>query len=84
MPVQEMLEDEEKEIPEVWSDDEQNVIKNPTVKATKRLALCNYDWMNIASKDLMILFNSFKPATGLIKSIKVYQSNFGKERMEQE
>ena len=32
----------------------------------------------------MILFNSFKPPTGLIKSIKVYQSNIGKEKMENE
>jgi len=60
------------------------MIKNETVKATKRLALCNYDWMNISSKDLMILFNSFKSSSGFIKSIKVYQSNFGKEQMEQE
>jgi hypothetical protein len=40
--------------------------------------------MNITSKDLMILFNSFKGSAGVIKSVKVYQSNFGKERMEQE
>lgn len=40
--------------------------------------------MNIAAKDLMILFNSFKPASGFLKSIKVYQSIFGKEKMEQE
>ena len=40
--------------------------------------------MNITSKDLMILFNSFKGPAGVIKSVKVYQSNFGKERMEQE
>ena len=32
----------------------------------------------------MILFNSFKPQTGYIKNVKVYQSNLGKERMEQE
>lgn len=40
--------------------------------------------MNITSKDLMILFNSFKGPAGFINSIKVYQSNFGKEKMEQE
>ena len=65
-------------MPEVWSDHEENIIKNEQVKATKRLALCNYDWMNITSKDLMILFNSFKGPAGFLKSIKVYQSNFGK------
>jgi hypothetical protein len=40
--------------------------------------------MNISSKDLMILFNSFKPTAGFLKSVKVYQSNFGKEKMQQE
>ena len=60
------------------------MIKDEKVKATKRLALCNYDWMNINSKDLMILFNSFKPKSGYIKSIKVYMSNIGKEKLEEE
>ena len=32
----------------------------------------------------MILFNSFKSPSGFIKSIKVYQSNFGKDKMQQE
>lgn len=51
---------------------------------TKRLALCNYDWMNINAKDLMLLFSSFKPASGTIKSVTVYYSTFGKERLEAE
>ena len=40
--------------------------------------------MNINSKDLMILFNSFKSKSGYIKSIKVYMSNIGKEKLEEE
>jgi hypothetical protein len=59
------------------------VIKGENVNATKRLALCNYDWMNISAKDLMLLFNSFKTKSGFIRSIKVYMSNFGKEKLEQ-
>ncbi len=54
------------------------------MQVTKRLALCNYDWMNISSKDLMILFNSFKTNTGYIKNVKVYMSNLGKEKLEEE
>ena len=67
----------------IWSDEE-NVIKGQQVKATKRLALCNYDWMNINAKDLMLLFSSFKPSSGTILSISVYFSTFGKERLEAE
>jgi len=40
--------------------------------------------MNITSKDLMILFTSFKPKSGSIKSVKVYMSNLGKEKLEAE
>jgi hypothetical protein len=60
------------------------MVKNASVKATHRLALCNYDWMNINSKDLMILFSSFKSSEGFVKSVKVYQSNLGKEKMQEE
>jgi hypothetical protein len=28
------------------------------------LALMNYDWMNISAQNLMLLFNSLKPAQG--------------------
>lgn len=28
MPVQELIEDEERDIPEVWSEDEENVVKD--------------------------------------------------------
>ena len=55
--------------------------KGEEVKATRRLALCNYDWMNITSKDLMLLFNSFKSQTGTIRRVTVYMSNIGKEKL---
>lgn len=54
------------------------------MKVTKRLALCNYDWTHIKPSDLIVLFNSFKPATGFIEKVELYQSDFGKERMENE
>ena len=40
--------------------------------------------MNISAKDLMILFNSFKPTNGIIKNIAVYPSEFGMNMMQEE
>jgi hypothetical protein len=60
------------------------VIKGENVKETSRLALCNYDWMNVTAKDLMLLFSSFKPSQGTIVSVSVYYSQFGRERLEKE
>ena len=46
--------------------------------------MCNYDWMNIDAKDLMILFSSFKPSAGTIKAVTVYYSSYGKQKLETE
>ncbi|XP_007450258.1 PREDICTED: ESF1 homolog [Lipotes vexillifer] len=51
---------------------------------THRLAVCNMDWDRLKAKDLLALFNSFKPKGGVIFSVKIYASEFGKERMKEE
>uniref|UniRef100_W5NGB6 ESF1, nucleolar pre-rRNA processing protein, homolog (S. cerevisiae) n=1 Tax=Lepisosteus oculatus TaxID=7918 RepID=W5NGB6_LEPOC len=51
---------------------------------TRRLAVCNMDWDRLKAKDLLALFNSFKPKGGVVLSVKIYPSEFGKERMKAE
>lgn len=55
-----------------------------TEEATCRLAACNLDWDRIRAIDLMVLFNSFLPPSGLICSVTIYPSEFGLQRMAEE
>ncbi|KAH1019956.1 hypothetical protein HUJ04_009698 [Dendroctonus ponderosae] len=55
-----------------------------TEEATHRLAACNLDWDRIRAIDLMVLFNSFLPPSGAIKSVVIYPSEYGKQRLKEE
>ncbi|RLV93959.1 Pre-rRNA-processing protein ESF1 [Spathaspora sp. JA1] len=52
--------------------------------ATSSFAVVNMDWDNLRAVDLMATFISFVPKGGSIKSVTIYPSEFGKERMQQE
>jgi hypothetical protein len=62
------------------------------VAPTSRVAAVNMDWDNLKAGDLFSIFNSFlqptskdpQPPPGRLLHVKVYPSEFGRERMAQE
>jgi hypothetical protein len=74
------VEIEEVEFPDMQA--EQAAVEMGEVSS--RIAVVNIDWDNIRSVDLMAVFQSFVKPGGKIHKISIYQSEFGKERMERE
>lgn len=54
----------------------------PQGEETHRFAVVNLDWDNVNAADLMKLFCGFKLEGSIIKSVRIYPSQFGKERLE--
>uniref|UniRef100_A0A8C8ERZ3 NUC153 domain-containing protein n=1 Tax=Oncorhynchus tshawytscha TaxID=74940 RepID=A0A8C8ERZ3_ONCTS len=80
--VEAILKHEEEEIQHDWGELCKDAPRSEEV--TQRLAVCNMDWDRMKAKDLLALFNSFKPKGGVVLSVKIYPSEFGKERVQQE
>lgn len=74
----EAIEDDEDD---VWDLHNQDV---PTGDMTHRVAAVNMDWDHIKAIDIYKVFENFIPAGGKLLSVKIYRSEFGKERMERE
>lgn len=51
---------------------------------SRRLALCNMDWQNLKAEDLFVLMSSFVPANGVVLSVRIFPTEFGKQRMQEE
>lgn len=81
--------DSDKENEGVVEDEEESDIeieetKPEDTEPTCAFAVVNMDWDNIRAVDLMATFVSFVPKGGAIKSVTIYPSEFGKERMQKE
>lgn len=72
----------ELQIDHVWG--ELDMDAECTEESSRRLAVCNMDWDRIRAQDLMVLLSSFLPPGGSILSVKIYPSDYGKQRMAEE
>ncbi|KAG5278311.1 hypothetical protein AALO_G00097550 [Alosa alosa] len=80
--VEDMLRREADEIVHDWGEMWKDAPRADEM--SRRLAVCNMNWDRMKAKDLLALFNSFKPKDGVIFSVKIYPSEFGKERLQAE
>ncbi|XP_053192356.1 ESF1 homolog [Scomber japonicus] len=77
--VDAFLRREEEEIEHDWGELCKDAPRSDEVST--RLAVCNMDWDRMKAKDLLALLNSFTPKGGAVLSVKIYPSEFGKERL---
>ncbi|KAL3066405.1 hypothetical protein OYC64_016375 [Pagothenia borchgrevinki] len=80
--VNAILKKEEEEIEHDWGELAKDALRNDEVSA--RLGVCNMDWDRMKAKDLLALFNSFLPKGGAVLSVKIFPSEFGKQRLKGE
>uniref|UniRef100_A0A671SCR5 ESF1 homolog n=1 Tax=Sinocyclocheilus anshuiensis TaxID=1608454 RepID=A0A671SCR5_9TELE len=80
--LEDYLRHEEEEIEHDWGEMWKDAPRSDN--SSRRLAVCNLNWDRLKAKDLLALFNSFKPKGGVVLSVTIYQSEFGKERMSAE
>ncbi|XP_076584918.1 ESF1 homolog [Chaetodon auriga] len=80
--VDAILRKEEEEIEHDWGELCKDAPR--TEEVSTRLAVCNMDWDRMKAKDLLAVLNSFTPKGGAVLSVKIYPSEFGKERLKVE
>jgi len=75
-------EEDEAEVFDKWGELDGDAER--TEDATDRLAVCNMDWDRVGADDIFLVLSSFCPSNGNVKSVNIYLSDFGKERLEEE
>ncbi|GBG28345.1 Pre-rRNA-processing protein esf1 [Hondaea fermentalgiana] len=56
----------------------------PVGDSTSRIAVQNLDWSRLRAQDILVALQSFLPVGGVIRSVTVYQSEFGEKRLQEE
>jgi hypothetical protein len=56
----------------------------PLEAPTRRLAVLNCDWDRVSGTDLLYALRSYAPNGGSVRSVTIYPSDFGLERMNEE
>lgn len=66
---------------DVQSEPESEKEDVPMGEETKRFAVQNCDWSRIRAVDIFALCQSFAPATGAVRDVTIYPSDFGLQKM---
>lgn len=74
----------EEEYPANSDDFESEEIPYVDGEESTSLAIVNMDWDHIKAADLYVVLHSFLPATGKLHHVRVFMSEFGRERLAQE
>nr|SVE85364.1 EOG090X0289 [Daphnia pulicaria] len=75
-------EEDDQEVFHDWGELDKDAGETDT--ATYRLAVCNMDWDRIRAVDLMVVLQSFAPQGGSVRTVTIYPSEYGLERMKEE
>ena len=73
---------------QIYGDDDDESFNNADIESSNRLAIQNCDWDNMTAEDIMAILQSFCSSMSLdrgsVKSVTVYPSDYGLQRMEAE
>nr|SVE76257.1 EOG090X0289 [Daphnia longispina] len=75
-------EEDDQEVFHDWGELDKDAEETDT--ATFRLAVCHMDWDRIRAVDLMVVLQSFAPQGGSVRTVTIYPSEYGLERMKEE
>ncbi|CAG0918074.1 unnamed protein product [Notodromas monacha] len=71
---------EAEDVEHPWGELDADAPRAPDTDSS-RLAICNMDWDRVSAKDIYVALSSFLRPDSQILSVKIYKSEFGKERM---